>query len=124
MSEPRDSFTDHYALLRRDPAMRSRLIGDPVAGLKEYFGTMADGHCRIVVVPQEPNRITLMLPTPPGDGESTAADIDAASRRIYGMLFTDGMGGYLIPDEALTWLLRNMRSMWSAAAVAPHKKVE
>ena len=35
--------------------------------------------------------------------------------RIYDMLFTDGIGGYLIPDEALTWTLRDMRSEWAAA---------
>ena len=40
------------------------------------------------------------------------------------MLFTDGMGGYMIPDVALTWVLRDMRSMWSVAAIAAHKKVE
>ena len=124
MNEPLDVFAAQYDLLRRDPAARSRLIDDPVAGLKAYFGAMPDGPYRIEVVPQEPNRITLMLPAPPAEGEPTAADIDAASRRIYDMLFTDGIGGYLIPDEALTWVLRDMRSMWSAAAVAAHKKVE
>ena len=110
-------------LLRRDPAARRRLIDDPVAGLKEYFGSVPDGDYRIEVVPQEPDTITIVLPAPPAEGEPTAADIDAASRRIYDMLFTDGIGGYLIPDEALTWVLRDMRSMWAAAA-AVHKKVE
>ena len=124
MSEPLDFFSAHYDLLRRDPAARSRLIDDPVAGLKAYFGAMPDGAYRIEVVPQAPNRIVLMLPTPPAGREPTAADIDAASRRIYDMLFTDGIGGYLIPDESLTWVLRDMRSMWGAAAVAAHRKVE
>lgn len=124
MNEPLDVFAAQYDLLRRDPAARSRLIDDPVAGLKAYFGAMPDGSYRIEVVPQEPNKITLMLPAPPAEGEPTVADIDAASRRIYDMLFTDGIGGYLIPDEALTWVLRDMRSMWSAGAVAAHKKVK
>lgn len=74
------------------------------------------------VVPQEPDTITIVLPAPPAEGEPTAADIDAASRRIYDMLFTDGIGGYLIPDEALTWLLRDMRSTWAAAATDAQKK--
>lgn len=121
MSDRHDFFTDHYCLLRRDPAARRRLIDDPVAGLKEYFGSVPDGNYRIEVVPQEPDTITIVLPAPPAEGEPTAADIDAASRRIYDMLFTDGIGGYLIPDEALTWVLRDMRSMWAAAA---HKKIE
>lgn len=37
------------------------------------------------------------------------------------MLFTDGIGGYLIPDEALTWVLRDMRSTWAAVAVRKEK---
>jgi hypothetical protein len=40
------------------------------------------------------------------------------------MLFTDGIGGYLIPDKALTWALRDMRSMWAAVAAAAQKNVE
>ena len=122
MSEERDIFTDHYCLLRRDSAARRRLIDDPVAGLKEYFGSVPDGDYRIEVVPQEPDTITIVLPAPPAEGEPTAADIDAASRRIYDMLFTDGICGYLIPDEALTWLLRDMRSTWAAAATDAQKK--
>jgi hypothetical protein len=120
MSEQRDIFTEQYCLLRRDSAVRRRLIDDPVAGLKEYFGSMPDGDYRVEVVPQEPDTITIVLPAPPAGREPTAADIDAASRRIYDMLFTDGIGGYLIPDVALTWLLRDMRSTWAAAAA--HKK--
>jgi hypothetical protein len=122
VSEQRDIFTDHYCLLRRDPAARRQLIDDPRGALKEYFGSVPDGGYRIEVVPQEPDTITIVLPAPPTGGELTVADIDAASRRIYDMLFTDGIGGYLIPDEALTWLLRDMRSMWAAAAAGAQKK--
>ena len=124
MSDPSDVFTDHYRLLRRDPAARRRLIDDPVAGLKEYFGSMPEGNYRVEVVPQEPDTITIVLPAPPAKGEPTAADIDAASRRIYDLLFSDGVGGYLIPDERLTWLLRDMRSTWAAAAAARRKTVD
>lgn len=120
MSDQRDTFTEHYCLLRRDPAARRRLMDDPIAGLKEYFGSVPDGKYRVEVLPQEPDTITIVLPAPPADREPTAADIDAASRRIYDILFTDGVGGYLIPDAALTWLLRDMRSTWAAAAAA-HK---
>ncbi len=122
MSDQHDVFTDHYCLLRRDPAARRRLIDDPVAGLKAYFGSVPDCDYRIEVIPQDPDTITIVLPAPPATGGPSAAEIDATSRRIYDMLFTDGIGGYLIPDEALTWVLRDMRSMWAAAAA--HKKEE
>lgn len=124
MSEHGDFFTNHYCLLRRDPAARRRLIDDPVAGLKEYFGSVPDGDYRIEVIPQDPDTITIVLPAPPAKGQVSAAEIGSASRRIYDVLFTDGIGGYLIPDDALTWVLRDMRSIWAAAAAAAHKKVE
>jgi hypothetical protein len=116
VSDQPDLFTDHYCLLRRDPAARRRLIDDPVAGLTEYFASVPGGDYRVEVVPQEPDTITIVLPAPPAGREPDAADIDAASRRIYDLLFTDGVGGYLIPDAALTWVLRDMRSTWAAAA--------
>jgi hypothetical protein len=116
MNDEHDIFTAHYCKLRRDPAARSRLIEDPIGSLKEHFGSIPDGNYRIEVVPQEPDRITIMLPARPAEGEIDDAAIDAVSRRIYDILFTDGIGGYLVPDEALTWVLRDMRSAWAASA--------
>lgn len=121
MSDQRDVFSEHYCLLRRDPAARRRLIDDPISGLREYFGSVPDGSYRIEVVPQELDTITILLPAPPAEGEPSAADIDAAGRRIYDMLFTDGIGGYLIPDETLTWVLRDMRSAWATANGSKHR---
>ena len=54
----------------------------------------------------------------------SAVDIDAASRGIYDLLFSDGIGGNFIPDEAHTWLTRDMESPWAAAAAAKKKKGE
>jgi hypothetical protein len=113
MSDKQDIFTKHYAELRRDPVLRRRLIEDPVAGLKEHFGFMPDGSYRIEVIAQEPDTITIALPAPV-DGDTSDEAIDAASRRVYDILFADGVGGYLIPDESLTWLFRDMRSAWAA----------
>ncbi len=114
MNDAQDIFTEHYRRIRRDPDARQRLIDDPVAGLREHFGSVPDGDYRVEVIPQERDTITIVLPAPSG-GDTSDAAIDAASRRIYDMLFTDGIGGYLIPDEALTWVLRDMRSLWSRA---------
>lgn len=38
------------------------------------------------------------------------------------MLFTDGIGGYLIPNKTLTWTLRDMRAQWAAAAANHDEK--
>lgn len=42
-------------------------------------------------------------------------DGDRVSDRIYDILNTSGIGGYLIATEALTWVLRDMRATWAAA---------
>ncbi|MFO1478362.1 MAG: hypothetical protein U1F98_17140 [Verrucomicrobiota bacterium] len=112
MKDSQDIFNAHYAKIRRDPALRQRLIDNPIAGLNEHFGSMPEGNYRVEVIPQEPDTITIVLPAP-ADGDTSDAAIDAASRRVYDVLFTDGVGGYLIPDEQLTWLLRDMRLLWS-----------
>ena len=38
------------------------------------------------------------------------------------MLFTDGIGGYLIPDKTLTWTLRDMRAEWAKTAAGQDEK--
>lgn len=46
----------------------------------------------------------------PIDGNTSDEAIDAASRRIYDILFTEeGVGGFLTPDDSLTWALRDIR---------------
>ena len=122
MSDQPDIFTEHYCLLRRDAKARQHLIDDPVTALKEHFGSMPEGTYRVEVIPQQPHTITIVLPAPPVSGSPSAEDINAASRRIYDMLFTDGIGGYLIPDEALTWTLRDMRAQWAASAARQDKR--
>ena len=76
---------------------------------------MPDGDYRIEVIPQEPDTIIIVLPAPVC-GDTSDAAVDAVARRIYDVLFTDGVGGYFIPDEKLTWILRDMRSLWAKAA--------
>ena len=86
MSDPRDIFADHYSLLRRDPAARHRLINDPIAGLKEFFGSVPDGDYRVEVVPQEPDTITIVLPAPPAEGGAkNGAVASRARRRSFGL---------------------------------------
>ncbi len=53
MKDSQDIFTKYYARIRRDLALRQRLIDNPVAVLKEHFGSMPEGNYRIEVIPQE-----------------------------------------------------------------------
>ncbi|MCX4918925.1 hypothetical protein [Streptomyces sp. NBC_00687] len=108
-----DRFTDHYRLLSTDPAIRAALLADPKAALAAYFGCVADGAYRIEVIEQRADTITAVIPAPPEPGVDPAARLADVSGRIYDMLHSSGIGGYLIPDEALTWVLRDMRALWA-----------
>ncbi|MDH6521971.1 hypothetical protein M2163_001035 [Streptomyces sp. SAI-135] len=108
-----DRFTEHYRLLSTNPAMRAALLADPKAALAAYFGSVVDGAYRIEVIEQRADTITAVIPAPPGPGVDPAARLADVSGRIYDMLHSSGIGGYLIPDEALTWVLRDMRALWA-----------
>jgi hypothetical protein len=110
-----DRFTEHYRLLSTDPEMPAQLLADPKAALSEYFGGIVDGDYRIEVIEERSDTITAVLPIPPGPGTDTQQRLAEVSGRIYDILHTSGIGGYLIPTEALTWVLRDMRAQWAAA---------
>lgn len=112
MTHPHDVFTAHYRKLRANREARSQLVADPARGLREHFGSVPEGNYRIEVVAQEAGTITILLPAPPPGWDGSDAAIEEASGRIHDILFTDGVGGYFIPDDALTWVLRDMRSRW------------
>ncbi|UOT04360.1 hypothetical protein MPY17_00845 [Rhodococcus opacus] len=108
-----DRFTEHYRLLSTDPAMRAALLADPKAALAAYFGSVVDGAYRIEVIEQRADTITAVIPAPPEPGVDPAARLADVSGRIYDLLHSSGIVGYLIPDEALTWVLRDMRALWA-----------
>lgn len=108
-----DRFAEHYRLLSTDPQMRAELLADPKAALAAYFGAVIEGDYRIEVIEQRPDTITAVIPTPPEPGLDPAARLTEVSGRSYDMLHTSGIGGYLIPNESLTWVLRDMRALWA-----------
>ncbi len=109
-----DRFTEQYRQLISGPAARAALLADPKAALIAYFGQIVDGDYRIEVIEQRSDTITAVVPAPPDPGTDTAARLQQVSGRIFDLLHSDGVGGYLIPDERLTWVLRDMRSLWSS----------
>jgi len=74
---------------------------------------------RIEVIEQRPDTITAVIPAPPQPGTDAAARLAEVSGRIFDLLHTSGVGGYLIPDESLTWVLRDMRALWAADHSGP-----
>lgn len=103
---------DHYRLITSDSAARKRLLTDPKTELHRYFGYLPTGDYRIEAIDQRHDTITALLPSPPHRTEMIDEALIDARGRIYDILFTTGVGGYLIPDDSLKWILRDMRSAW------------
>lgn len=108
-----DRFTEQYRLLVTDPDQRAALLADPKAALIEYFGAILDDDYRIEIIEQRSDTITAVIPALPEPAIDPEARLAEVSGRVYDMLHSSGIGGYLIPDEQLTWVLRNMRALWA-----------
>lgn len=109
-----DRFTEHYRLVSADLEKRAELLADPKAALAGYFGAVVDGEYRIEVIEQRSDTITAVIPAPPQREVDLSARLADVSGRVYDMLHTTGIAGYLVPDEALTWVLRDMRALWAS----------
>lgn len=108
-----DRFTEHYRLVTTNPEKRAELVADPKAALAAYFGAVVDGGYRIEVIEQRSDTITAVIPAPPEQEADTPARLAEVSGRVYDVLHTTGIAGYLVPDDALTWVLRDMRALWA-----------
>jgi hypothetical protein len=111
-----DRFTEHYRLVSADLEKRAELLADPKAALAAYFGAVVDGEYRIEVIEQRSDTITAITPVPPETEGDLPTRLGEVSGRVYDMLHTTGIAGYLVPDEALTWVLRDMRALWARNA--------
>lgn len=108
-----DRFAEHYRLVSTDLEKRAELLADPKAALAAYFGAVVDGDYRIEVIEQRPDTITAVVPAPPERDADLPARLADVSGRVYDVLHTTGIAGYLVPDDALTWVLRDMRAQWA-----------
>ena len=108
-----DRFTEQYRQLINDPEARAALLADPKAALIAYFGEIVEGDYRIEIIEQRSDTITAVIPAPPDPGTDATARLQHVSGRIFDLLHSAGVGGYLIPDESLTWVLRDMRALWA-----------
>ena len=111
-----DVFTRHYRVVATDAAARAELIADPKRGLTRHFGSVPDGAYRVEVIEQQPDTVTILLPARPSLGETVQERLTEVDGRIYDILHTTGIGGYVIPDDSLTWVLRDMRAQWARNA--------
>ena len=108
-----DRFTEQYRQLITDPDSRAALLADPKAALTAYFGAIIEGDYRIEIIEERSDTITAVIPAPPEPGADPSTRLADVSRRVYDLLHSSGIGGYLIPDDGLTWVLRDMRALWA-----------
>lgn len=111
-----DRFTEQYRQLIDDPEARAALLADPKAALAAYFGEIVEGDYRIEIIEQRSDTITAVVPAAPTAGTDATARLERVAGRIFDLLHSTGVGGYLIPDPQLTWILRDMRSLWASGS--------
>lgn len=108
------NFVDEqYFKIVSDPEYRQNLINDPKKELSQECGYSFDENTKIEIVEQSSDTIIIMLPTKPEAEVDIEPELQAVTERVVDLLFTDGIGGYLIPHEDLKWELRNMRKAWA-----------
>ena len=111
-----DRFTEQYRQLITNPEARAALLEDPKAALTAYFGAVVEGDYRIEIIEQRSDTITAVIPALPDPGTDPEVRLAEVSGRVYDVLHSSGIGGYLIPVEQLTWVLRDMRALWAQGA--------
>ncbi|MTD56516.1 hypothetical protein [Amycolatopsis pithecellobii] len=110
---PDELADEHFRLLTTDSRVRGEFVTDPESALKRHFGYLPDGDHHVESIDERPGLITILIPPLPADPGETDVVVSEVSERIFDLLHTDiGIGGYLIPDVRLTWVLRDMRSNW------------
>ncbi|MFF9858851.1 hypothetical protein [Streptomyces tendae] len=70
----------------------------------------------VQAVEQREDTLVILLPAEPEHGEDFEERLTEVSQRVYDVLFSSGVGGFLIPDDRLKWVLRDIRSAWAAKA--------
>ncbi|MEU6059285.1 hypothetical protein [Streptomyces sp. NPDC047097] len=113
-----DAGTVHTLRLVNDSAYRARLVADPKAVLCEESGHHPVQDFAVEAVEQRDDTLVILLPARPEDGEDFGERLTEVSQRVYDVLFSSGVGGFLIPDDRLKWVLRDIRSSWAARAAS------
>ena len=104
-----DFVEQYYERIATDPVYRARLLADPVAVLCEQFGYTPGPDLKIEVIEQVDDTVIVMVPPRPEAGQDLEQALTRATEQVFDLLFSSGVGGFLIPDDRQKWLLREMR---------------
>ena len=98
-----------YERIATDPAYRARLLADPVATVSAEFGYTPGPDLKIEIIEQADDTIIIIVPPKPEAGEDLERALERVTEQSLDLLFSSGIGGFFIPDDAQKWVLREMR---------------
>jgi hypothetical protein len=108
MSES-DFVERHYERIATDPAYRASLLADPVGVVCAEFGYAPGPELRIEIIEQSADTVVIVVPPRPDAGEDMEQALGRVSEQVLDLLFSSGIGGFFIPDDAQKWMLREIR---------------
>lgn len=104
-----DFVEQYYERIATDPNYRARLLADPVAVVCAQFGYTPGPDLKIEIIEQVEDTIVIMVPPKPEAGQDAARELDRVTEQAFDLLFSSGIGGFFIPDDAQKWVVREMR---------------
>jgi hypothetical protein len=104
-----DFVEQHYERIATDPDYRAKLLADPVGVLAEEFGYAPGLDLKIEIIEQVEDTIVIMVPPSPKADEDMERELTRVTEQVFDLLFSSGIGGFFIPDDAQKWVLREMR---------------
>ena len=99
----------NYERIATDPDYRARLLANPVAVVCEEFGYVPSRGLKIEIIEQADDTIVIMVPPRPDAGLDMENELTRVTEQVFDLLFSSGVGGFFIPDDAQKWVLREMR---------------
>lgn len=100
---------EDYERIATDPEYRARLLADPVGVVCKLFGYTPKPGFAIEVIEQVEDTIVIVIPPRPQTDANLEQALSQVADRVLDLLFSSGIGGFLIPDEAQKWDVREMR---------------
>lgn len=104
-----DFVEQYYERIATDPAYRARLLADPVTVVSEQFGYTPGPELKIELIEQSDDTVVIVVPPRPDPGVDMEHALGRVTEQVLDLLFSSGIGGFLIPDAAQKWMLRELR---------------
>jgi hypothetical protein len=73
------------------------------------FGYTPGPDLKIEIIEQVDDTIVIMVPPRPEAGQDMEQELGRVTEQVFDLLFSSGIGGFFIPDDAQKWVVRRMR---------------